>query len=129
LADQQARGPERGGVALAPQQADLPAPTRDLGEIAQERPAAADLPAIEARSPPALHLDVEGLLAHARRIAQHVHQQVVVADLAEEPVVAARLLVALDRPLAELPRGESAGGDDREVAHPWPQPARHVGRD
>src|SRR6202022_3616217 len=91
--------------------------------------AAADLPAIEASSPHALHLDVEGLLAHARRIAQHVHQRGLWGGLAEGPVVPARLLVALDRPLAELPRGESAGGDDREVAHPWPQPARHVGRD
>src|SRR4029077_1798595 len=102
LADQQLGRPERGVVVLAPQQADLPAPPRDLGQVAEQGAAGADLPAVEAGSAYALDLDVERLLGHAGLVAQHVHQQVVAADLAEEAVVAARFLVALDRPLPEL---------------------------
>src|SRR5512144_2076535 len=129
LADQQARGPERGVVALAPQQADPPSAPRHLREIAEQRAAAADFSTIEARSSHAVHLDVDRLLGDARRIAQHVDQQVVAADLAEEPLVAARLSVAADGPLPELAHREAAGRDEGEVAHPRPQPPGHVGRD
>src|ERR1700687_1442486 len=129
LADQQLRGPERRVVVLAPPQADLPAPASDLGQVAEQGTAGADLATVEAGSPHALHLDIERLLGHARLFAQHVHQQVVAADLAEEPIVAARLLVAADRPLPELARGNPAGRDDRQVAHARSEPPRHARRD
>src|SRR5690242_8619538 len=129
LADQHARGPERGVVALAPQQADPPAAPRHLREIAEQRAAAADFSTIEARSSHAVHLDVDRLLGDARRIAQHVDQQVVAADLAEAPLVAARLLVAADGSLPELAHRETAGRDEGEVAHPRPEAPGHVRRD
>src|SRR5207245_11515925 len=76
------------------------------------------LAAVEAGASDVFYLDVHGLLAHARGIAQHVDEQVVAADLAESRLVVARLLVALRRPVAEPPRGEAAGRDQAQVCHP-----------
>src|SRR3989442_1156022 len=82
LADQEIGGAERGVVPLAPQEPD---PAGELGEIAQERAAAAHLAAVEARAADAVGLDVDGLFGDVGRIAEHVHEQVVAADLAEKP--------------------------------------------
>src|SRR6185369_8644934 len=98
LADQEIRRAERRVVALAPQQ---PNATAEVGEIVQERAAAAHLAAVEAGAPHAVDLDVDRLLGEAGRVAEHVHQQVVTTDLAEEALVVAGLLVAADRPVAE----------------------------
>src|SRR5215470_6028830 len=103
LADQEVRGTERGIVALAPEEAE---PAAERAEIAQQRAAAADLAAIEAAFSDAVDLDVERLLGDARRVAQHIDQQVVAADLAEELVVVARFPVAARRAVAEAARGE-----------------------
>ena len=90
-------------VAHAPQKSDpatgfTPA---ELGEIAQQRAAAAHLAAVEAGAPDALGLDVHRLFGHARRIAEHVDEQVVTADLAEQLLVVARIAIAPGRTLAE----------------------------
>src|SRR5207245_5930843 len=86
----------------------------------------AHLAAVEAGATDILDLDVHGLLAHARGIAQHVDEQVVAADLAESRLVVARLLVALRRPVAEAPRGEAAGRDQAQVCHPARSPPGQV---
>src|SRR5207244_8029451 len=106
LADQELGGPERRVVALAPEQ---PHPAGERGEVAQQRSPTAHLAAVEAGAADVLDLDVHGLLAHARGIAQHVDEQVVAADLAESRLVVARLLVDLSRPVDEAPRGVAAG--------------------
>src|SRR5688572_30342822 len=106
LADQQAGGAERGVVALAPQQPDS---TGEVGEVGQEGAAAAYLAAVEAGTTDPLGLDVHRLLGDAGRVAEHVDEQVVAADLAEQALVVPGLLVATDRPLAEATRREAAG--------------------
>src|SRR5215475_2306537 len=90
LADEERRGTERRVVPLTPQHAQL-AP--EVREIAEQRAAAADLAAVEARAADAVHLDIHRLLADAGRIAQHVHEQVVPADLAEERGIVAGFAV------------------------------------
>src|SRR5439155_151231 len=74
LADQELGGAECGIVALAPEQADATAESR---EVAEERPAGADLAAVEAGATHTAGLDVHGLLGDARGGAQHVDEQVV----------------------------------------------------
>src|SRR5919106_3001030 len=123
LADQQVGGSERRIVALAPEQ---PNPTAELSEVAQERTAAAHLAAVEAGSSDARGLDVYRLLADARRVAEHVDEQVVTADLAEALLVVPGVPVAAGRPLAEASRGEAAGGDQAQVRHPWTEPPGEV---
>src|SRR5713101_2709092 len=81
LANQQICGPERGIVALTPEQPD---PTAELREVAQERPAAAHLAAVEAGPADARGLDVHRVLGDAILLAKHVDEQVVAADLPEE---------------------------------------------
>src|SRR5438105_3119785 len=98
LADQEIGGPERGVVLLTPEQSNA---AGELCEVAEERPAAAHLAAVEAGTPDAVRLDVERVLGDARRIAQHVDEQVVTADLTEERFVVTGVLVASRRPLAE----------------------------
>src|SRR6516164_1554411 len=104
---------------MAPQRAD---PARELGEIAQERTAGADFAAVEARATHAVGLNVDRLFCDAGRVAQHVHEQVVATDLAEEALVVPGFLVAPDRPLAEAARGEAAGGDQAQMAHALSEP-------
>src|SRR2546425_3414276 len=99
-------GPKRGIVALAPQQPD---PTAELSEVAEERPAGADLAAVEAGATNAAGLDVHGLLGDARRILEHVDEQVVAADLAEARPLATRLLVAPEPALARAAQRKAAG--------------------
>src|SRR5262245_31786497 len=118
LADEERRGAERRVVPLAPEHAQL---ASQLREIAEQRAAAADLAAVEARAADVVDLDVECLLADAGRIAQHVDQQVVTADLAEEGGIVAGLTIAADRPLAKAARGEAARRDQGEVSHPRPE--------
>src|SRR5947209_8603830 len=101
FADQQIGGAEVRIVSRTPEEAEL---ARQRGEVAEERAARADLAAVEARVADALDLDVDGLLGDARGIAQHVDAEVVAADLAKALLVVARVLVAPDRALAELPR-------------------------
>src|SRR5262245_20658687 len=98
LADQQARRAERGVVALTPQQPD---PTGQPGQVAEQRPAPAHLAAVEAGAPDALRLDVDRLLGDARRVAQHVDEQIVTTDLPEARVGVARRPVASCGPLSE----------------------------
>src|SRR3989442_8138976 len=112
-------GPKRGIVPLAPQQPD---PTPESGEVAEERPAGADLAAVEAGSTNAAGLDVHGLLGDARRILEHVDEQVVAADLAEQGLLVARLLVAPGRALAEAAQRKTAGGDHAHVRDPRARP-------
>src|SRR2546421_8177507 len=123
LADQETGGAERGIVALAPEQADATLQSR---EVAEERPAGADLAAVEAGATHTGGLDVHGLLGDARRVAQHVDEQVVATDLAEQRLVVAGLLVAADRPLAEAARRKAAGRDEAQVRHARPQPQGEV---
>src|SRR6266403_3247465 len=118
LADQELGGAECGIVALAPEQADA---TPESREVAEERPAGADLAAVEAGTTHTAGLDVHGLLGNARRVAQHVDEQVVATDLAEQRLVVARLLVAADRPLAEAAPRKAAGRDEAQVRHARPQ--------
>src|SRR5437879_10471281 len=119
LADQEIRGPERGVVALAPEHTDS---AFELGEVAEQRAAAAHLAAVEARATDAVGLDVDRLLGDAGRVAEHVHEQVVAADLAEEPLVVPGLLVAPDRPVGEPTGGKATGRDQAEMGHPRPDP-------
>src|SRR5207248_9769891 len=115
--------PEGRVVARAPQH---PEATAQRGEITEERAAGAHLAAVEARVADALGLDVERLLGDAGRVAQHVDEQVVAADLAKFLLVAAGLPVAADRALAEAPRGKARGRDETQVRHPGTEPAREV---
>src|SRR3989442_538190 len=123
LADQEIRRPEGRVVALAPEQ---PEPTGEPGQVAQERPAAAHLAAVEARSTNTVGLEVYGLLGDAGRIAEHVDEQVVAADLAEELLVVPGLLVAPGRTLAEAAGGEAAGRDQTQVRHSGGEPPGEV---
>src|SRR5713226_917448 len=123
LADQQVGGPERGIVALTPEQPD---PTGELSEVAQERPAAAHLAAVEAGSANTVGLDVHRVLADAIFLAEHVDEQVVTADLAEEPLIVPCLSVAPGRPVAKASRGEAGGRDQAQVGHPARQPRGKV---
>src|SRR5437762_10664451 len=123
LADQKLGRAEGGIVALAPEQADA---TLQSSEVAEERPAGADLAAVEAGATHTAGLDVHGLLGDARRVAQHVDEQVVAADLAEQRLVVARLLVASRRSLAEAARRETRGGDQAQVCHARGEPARQA---
>src|SRR5438445_9097197 len=123
LADQELGGAEGRIVALAPEQADA---TPESREVAEERPAGADLAAVEAGATDTGGLDVHRLLGDARRVAQHVDEQVVAADLAEQRLVVAGLLVAADRPLAEAARRKAAGRDEAQVRHARPQPQGEV---
>src|SRR3989441_3803113 len=116
LADQEIRRPEGRVVALAPEQ---PEPTGEPGQVAQERPAAAHLAAVEARSTNTVGLEVYGLLGDAGRIAEHVDEQVVAADLAEELLVVPRLLVAPGRTLAEAAGGGGARGGKNHGGPSW----------
>src|SRR3989454_6290287 len=126
LADQSTGGPKRGIVALAPEEPDS---TAELSEVAEERPAGADLAAVEAGATNAAGLDVHGLLGDARRILEHVDEQVVAADLAEARLVVTRLLVAPDRALAEAAQRKAAGRDETEVGHARTDPQSEVGGD
>src|SRR3989442_3997821 len=80
LADQQMGGPKRGIVALAPEEPDS---TAELSEVAEERPAGADLAAVEAGATNAAGLDVHGLLRHPRRVPEQVYEQDVAAESPE----------------------------------------------
>src|SRR5437870_2039349 len=105
LADQHIRWTKRRVVALAPEQSNptagrTPLTLRhEVREIVEQRPAATDLATVEPRVPHAVRLDVDRLLGDARRIAEHVDQQVVAADLAEQRIVVAGLSVASRRSL------------------------------
>src|SRR3989442_230848 len=121
LADQHIRGTKRRVIALAPEQPD---PTADRSpltlrhevcEVVEERPAAADLATVEPRVPHAVRLDVDRLLGDARRIAEHVDQQVVAADLAEQRIVVAGLSVASRRSLGIAAWRESRRRDQAEM--------------
>src|SRR5262249_31386705 len=101
LADQELSRPELGIVPLAPEKADPARAAAQLSEVAEERAAAAHLAAVAAGPADALDLDVERLLADASGIAEHVYEQVVPADLTEEPLVAPGFLVAPGRPVPE----------------------------
>src|SRR5262245_25609551 len=101
LADQELSRSELGVVPLAPEEADPARGVAKLGEVAEERPAAAHLAAVEAGPADAVDLDVERLLADAPGIAEHVDEQVVPANLAEQPLVVPGFLVAPGRPVAE----------------------------
>src|SRR5881409_4449522 len=111
LADQEIRGPERGVVALAPEHTDS---AFELGEVAEQRAAAAHLAAVEARATDAVGLDVDGLFGDAGRVAEHVDQQVVAADLGGRRIISPGLLVTPDGPVAEPAGGEAAGRDRSE---------------
>src|SRR5215468_2921109 len=91
LLDQEVGGTEWEVVSFAPEHAHL---ATDAREITEKRAAAADFPAVEARMADAVRVDVDGLLGDAGGIAQHVDEQVVAADLAEEFLVVSRLAVA-----------------------------------
>src|SRR5947209_3897502 len=120
LADEQVRGPKRGIVALTPEQPDptggsgCHATFPEVGQVVQERSAAADLPAVEAGATDAGGLNVQRVLGDAGRIAEHVDEQVVAADLAEEPLVVAGLPVAPGRPVPKAARGEATGRDQAQ---------------
>src|SRR3989442_3577346 len=116
-------GPKRGIVPLAPQQPD---PTPESGEVAEERPAGADLAAVEAGSTNAAGLDVHGLLGDARRILEHVDEQVVAADVAEQGLGVARLLVSPERALAAAPQRKAAGRDETKDGHTRTGPQSEV---
>src|SRR5690242_14626401 len=106
LADQQARRTKRRIVTLAPEQ---PQPAAQRREIAEQGAAGADLAAVEARAMHAPRLNIHGLVVDARGIAQHVDEQIVAANLAEELLVVAGLSVAARGPVAEAASRETAG--------------------
>src|SRR5256885_17150381 len=108
-------GPKRGIVALAPEEPDS---TAELSEVAEERPAGADLAAVEAGATNAAGLDVHGLLGDARRILEHVDEQVVAADLAEARLVLTPLLVAPGRARARAAPPKAPGRDATEGGSP-----------
>src|SRR2546427_13067864 len=114
-------GPKRGIVALAPEEPDS---TAELSEVAEERPAGADLAAVEAGATNAAGLDVHGLLGDARRVPEHVDEQVVAADLAEARLLVTRLPVGPDRPPPGAAPRKAARGDQAQGAGPADRPPR-----
>jgi len=101
-----------------PEQADA---TPESSEVAKERPAGADLAAVEAGATDTGGLDVHGLLGDARRVAQHVDEQGLWRRSRGTASRRRRLLVAADRPLAEAARREARGRDEAQVRHTRPR--------
>src|SRR5262245_54393702 len=124
LPEQEVGGPERGIVALAPQHPD---PATELTQIVQERSPAAHLAAVESGVAYTVGLDVHRFLGGTRGIAEHVDQEVVAADLAEERVVPLGALVAPGRPVAEASGGEARGRDQTQVGYPGREAPGEVG--
>src|SRR5262245_59770853 len=126
LADEQIGRTERRVVSLAPQQANA---TGEMGEIVEQRPPAAHLAAVESRPAHQVDLDVERLLSDARLVAQHVHEQVVAADLAKQLRVVTGCPVALRGAIAEATCREAAGRDQTEMGDPRAEATGQIGRD
>src|SRR5713226_3567896 len=110
-------------VPHAPQHAKAALQAR---EIVEERSAPADLSAIEAGVTDGVRLDVDGVVGDARRVAQHVDEEVVAANLPEEPLIVARLAVAARGSLGKGARRESGGRDEAQVGYAWPEAPRQV---
>ena len=81
LADQEPSRAKGRVVSLAPEQADL---ALEMCEIVQQRAAAAHLTTVEARAADVVDLDVQRVLVDAGLIAEHVDEQVVATNLAEQ---------------------------------------------
>ncbi len=95
-------------VLLPPQYTEF---AGHFGKVGGQGAPTAHFAAVEPRVAHAIRLDVNGFLCGTLRVAQHIHKQIVPADVPEQRFVAIGRFVAAGRPPGVGLRWQASGGD------------------